>query len=153
MLLIWTHPRRLILWQITGALDADSIETYHRNRFVSRAYTSPISSLDPDPPRARSDILLRGLHRDRWRRTCKKLTGKATDSLDHMSETNDAHVTRWRHGSRGIAVLNADCSPNTLAAFVLVHSIQIMSAEIVDPASSKDSEIDDMRGVPNVSFD
>ncbi|KYQ54263.1 hypothetical protein ALC60_06807 [Trachymyrmex zeteki] len=36
-----------------------------------------------------------------------------TGSLDHMSETNDAHVTRWRHGSRRIAVLSADYSPNT----------------------------------------
>lgn len=44
-----------------------------------------------------------------------------TGSLDHMSETNDAHVTRWRHASRGIAVLSADCSPNTSVA--VVHSL------------------------------
>lgn len=49
-----------------------------------------------------------------------------TGSLDHMSETNDAHVTRWRHGARGIAVLSADCSPNTSAARSLSFSIQMM---------------------------
>lgn len=57
-----------------------------------------------------------------------------------MSETNDAHVTRWRHGSRGIAVLSADCSPNTLAAVALVHSIQMMLAEIVDPGYLRENE-------------
>lgn len=131
------------------------MEVYHQE---SICFTSvSISDLRSRSSHARSDILLRGriAFDGGTRRTCKKLTQvrQATGSLDHMSETNDAHVTRWRHGSRGIAVLNADCSPNTLAAFVLVHSIQIMSVEIIDPVSSKDSQRSMTRGVPNVSLD
>lgn len=69
-----------------------------------------------------------------------------------MSETNDAHVTRWRHASRGIAVLNADCWSERLGCGIaLVRSIQMMPAEIVDPASSGDPQIDDARNA-NVAF-
>ncbi|KYM78988.1 hypothetical protein ALC53_10542 [Atta colombica] len=67
------------------------------------------------------------------RDVCVRRSGQVrqpTGSLDHMSETNDAHVTRWRHGSRGIAVLSADYSPNasTAVAFVL-HSDDIPTCE------------------------
>lgn len=151
------------VWHIYAP--ADSLANYrHIGYGFDRALSSEsicfasvsISDLRSRSPRARSDILLRGSIAidGGTRRTCKKLTQvrQPTGSLDHMSETNDAHVTRWRHGSRGIAVLNADCSPNTLAAFVLVHSIQIMSAEIVDPPYLRKIQRSMMHGVPNVSF-
>lgn len=64
-----------------------------------------------------------------------------TGSLDHMSETNDAHVTRWRHGSRGIAVLSADCSPNISAVVTFVLHSDDMPARLVDPASLTDPKI------------
>jgi len=115
-----------ILWQITDALDTDLIEAYHRNQFVS------ISGLDLDPRRARLYSVLHGPARSTVVRGVRsRQVRQPTGSLDHMSETNDAHVTRWRHGSRGIAVLNVDCGPNTLAAIVLVYSIRMMPAEII----------------------
>lgn len=120
-----------ILWQITDALDTDSIEAYHRNQFVS------ISGLDLDSRRAPLDS---ALHGPAWSTAVRGIRGvrsrqvrQPTGSLDHMSETNDAHVTRWRHGSRGIAVLNVDCCPNTLSRDrSRIHFIQMMFAEIVD---------------------
>lgn len=123
------------------------IDLFRERIHLRSSIQIPARSLRYPPPRG--PIAIDG----GTRRTCKKLTQvrQPTGSLDHMSETNDAHVTRWRHGSRGIAVLNADCSPNTLAAFVLVHSIQIMSAEIVDPPFLRKIQRSMTYGVPNVS--
>lgn len=72
-----------------------------------------------------------------------------TGSLDHMSETNDAHVTRWRHGSRGIAVLSADYSPNASAAVAFVLHSDDISAKLIDRTSSTDPEINSERRASN----
>lgn len=136
------HIRASILWQITSAFDTDSIEAYHRNQFVSRAYPSPISR--SRSPRARS----LGFPSSRSAAMCgvRVRSGQVrqpTGSLDHMSETNDAHVTRWRHGSRGIAVLSVDCSPNTSAAVAFVLHSDGIPAKLIDPVSLTDPEIED----------
>jgi len=126
-----------ILWQITNALDTDLIEAYHWNQFVS------ISDFDLDSRRARLDSVLYGpVRRSTVRGVRSRQVRQPTGSLDHMSETNDAHVTRWRHGSRRIAVLNVDYCPNTLAADrSRLHSIQMRPAEIVDSISLQNQAV------------
>lgn len=117
----------------------DSLANYRRIRYgFDRGLSSEsicfasvsIFDLDLDPRAlARSDSLLRRAGRRRCAAYVRVRNGQVrqpTGSLDHMSETNDAHVTRWRHGSRGIAVLSADCSPNTSAAQSLSFSIQMI---------------------------
>jgi len=69
-----------------------------------------------------------------------------------MSETNDAHVTRWRHGSRGIAALSADCSPNTSAAITFVLHSDDVPAKLIDLVSLMDPEIDGKQRVSNMVF-